>query len=220
MTLMKRRLSRTLIGFVSLLLPSLAHAAKPLLDTSLTFSQDGTAKVSQLSYQGTEKDAESNKIESALIFYAIVMNKSDEATRKSLMGSVQTAVGKIATDKGLQRANIVQGSPFIKPLGAAPNPATLIVAFGEEPGQGHTLELKPADTGNVPMAASVIYVFQDLTKNLSESGLRLLVLAMGGMNKYYRDVSPASAPESVSKAPAYGLNLAADIITNLSGGKK
>ena len=219
MNLMKRPFGRYLIGLVSLMLPALAQAAKPLLDTSLTFAQDGTAKVSQLSYEGTDKDAESNKIESALVFYAIVMNKSDEATRKNLMGAVQAAVGKIATDKGLQRANIIQGSSLIKPLAAAPAPATLIVSFGEEAGQGHSLELKPSDTGNLPMASAVIYIFQDLTKNLSESGLRLLVLAMGGMNKYYREVSPASAPESVSKAPAYGLTLATDIIQNLSGTK-
>ena len=217
---------RKLAFFLVLLSPFLflpfsqAQAAKPLLDTTLTFSADGTATVKHMSYQKSGKDVETDKIESALIFYALVMNKLDEAARKTLMGQVQAGVGRIATEKGLMRADLVKGAPFVKPLGSAPNPASLKVVFAELPGQGHTMELQPVDTGNLPLNSAVMFVLQDLTQNLSENGLRLMVLAMGGMNKWYREVGQASSPESIGQAPAYGINIAVEILEKLSGQKK
>jgi hypothetical protein len=197
-----------------------AQAAKPLLDTILTFSQDGTAKVSHLSYEKAAKNAETDKIESALIFYALVMNKLDDAGRKALLSQVQASVGKIATQNGLVRADLIQGSPLVKPLGQAPNPPSLKIVFAELPAQGHTLEFQPPDTGNLPLAAGVLYFFQDLTRDLSERGLRLMVLAMGGMNKWYREIGQAASPESVSQAPSYGLTVAVEILEKVGGMKK
>lgn len=198
-----------------------AQAAKPLLDTTLTFAADGTATVKYMSYQKSGKDVEPDKIESALVFYALAMNKLDEASRKTLLGQIQGAVGRIATEKGLQRADVAKGASFVKPFAQAPDPAALKIVFAELPGQGHTLELQPENIGPLPLNSAVVYYFQDLTQNLSENGLRLMVLAMGGMNKWYREVGQASSPESVSQAPAYGLNLAVEILEKLSGsGKK
>ncbi len=70
------------------------------------------------------------------------------------------------------------------------------------------------------LAPTTLYLIQDNIKTLSESGLRLMVLAMGGMNKWYREVGKASDPNSVSKAPSYALNLAVDIVEKLGGKKK
>ena len=80
--------------------------------------------------------------------------------------------------------------------------------------------MKPATLDSKFLAPAVLYIFQDQIKALSESGLRLMVLAMGGMNKWYREIGKASDSNSVAKAPAYALNLAVDILEKLSGKKK
>lgn len=197
-----------------------AQSAKPLLDTKLIFSKDGKANIQYTTYASSREDAETNKIQSALIFYAIAMNKLGDSERKVLMNQVQASVSKIATEKGLVRANLIEGISWIKALKSEPLKEGLQLRFTEIAGKSHSLEMIPADGGGQPLDAAVMYMFQDLTKNLSESGLRLTVLAMGAMNKWYRELGQASDPESLAKAPAYALNLAVDIVEKLQSAKK
>lgn len=198
----------------------LAQAAKPLLDSKILFTPDGQAKVSYNDY-GSKGDAlESSKIESTLIFYALAMNKADLATSKTLMSQVQGAVGKIATEQGMVRADILKGNPMLKAVQGASAEQSLSLAFAELANKGgHSLEVKPDAIDPKYWAPAALYLIQDQIKNLSESGLRLFVLAMGGMNKWYREIGKASDPESVGKAPSYALNLAVDILQKLSGKK-
>lgn len=199
-----------------------AQAAKPLLDTTIAFAPDGTAKVSYNDF-GTKAEAlESSKIEATLIFYALAMNRVDLETGKALMNQVQGAVSKIATEQGLVRADITKANPLLKPVQGAAAAQSVALAFAELPGKGgHSLEVKPENVDAKYYAPATLYLIQDQVKNLSESGLRLLVLSMGGMNKWYREIGKASDPESVGKAPSYALNLAVDILQKLSSsGKK
>lgn len=205
-----------------LTLPGLgqAQAEKTLLVTKVAFGPDGNAKVSYDTKGLTGQAADSNKIETALVFYAFAMNKLDSDSGKALINQVQAAVGKIATEQGMVRAEILKGNPLLKPLQTAPAEQTLELVFTELPGKGNGLELKPETLDSKFLAPAVLYIFQDQIKALSESGLRLMVLAMGGMNKWYREIGQASDAASVAKAPAYALNLAVDILEKLSGKKK
>jgi len=197
--------------------PLQAQITKPILDTKIVFAKDGSATVSYNTFGAPTQDAETSKIESALVFYAYTMNKLDETKRKELMGEVQAAVSKLATDKGLVRADIVKNVPLIRPLAQEPSKEGISIKFGEMAGKEHSMDIQPPDGGGLPMDAAVLYYFQDLTKGLSSSGLRLMTLSMGGINKWYREKGQASDPNSVSQAPAYALNLAVDIIEKLSG---
>jgi hypothetical protein len=198
-----------------------AQAAKPLLDSKIVFAPDGTAKVSYNDYGSKAEALESSKIESTLILYALAMNKVDAATSTALMNQVQGAVSKIATEQGLVRADIVKNNPMLKPVQGAPAEQSVTLAFAELGAKGgHSLEVKPDNIDVKYLAPAALYLIQDQVKNLSESGVRLLVLSMGGMNKWYREIGKASDPESVGKAPSYALNLAVDILQKLSGGKK
>ncbi|HEX5033211.1 MAG TPA: hypothetical protein VFW62_01910, partial [bacterium] len=220
---MRRSIYLKLFVFLSTLaLPQAlqAQAAKPLLDSKIVFAPDGQAKVSYNDYGSKAEALESSKIESTLIFYALTMNKVDLDTGKALMGQVQGAVSKIATEQGMVRADIVKANPMLKPVQGAPAEQSVTLAFAELAGKGgHSLELKPDNLDVKYLAPATLYLIQDQVKNLSESGLRLLVLSMGGMNKWYREIGKASDPESVGKAPSYALNLAVDILQKLSGGK-
>ena len=198
-----------------------AQAAKPLLDSKIVFAPDGQAKVSYNDYGSKAEALESSKIESALIFYAVAMNRLDLETGKSLMNQIQGAVSKIATEQGMVRADIVKANPILKPVQGAAAEQTVTLAFAELAGKGgHSLEVKPENLEVKYLAPATLYLIQDQVKNLSESGLRLLVLSMGGMNKWYREIGKASDPDSVGKAPSYALNLAVDILQKLSAGKK
>lgn len=199
-----------------------AQATTPLLDTTIAFAPDGTAKVSYNDF-GTKAEAlESSKIEATLIFYALAMNRVDAETSKALMNQVQGAVTKIATEQGMVRADILKANPMLKPVQGAAAPQSVTLNFAELAGKGgHSLEVKPEGLDNKYYAPATLYLIQNQVKTLSESGLRLLVLSMGGMNKWYREIGKASDPESVGKAPSYALNLAVDILQKLSsGGKK
>jgi hypothetical protein len=219
---MRRSIYSKLLMILSFLaLPQVlqAQAAKPLLDSKLVFAPDGTAKVSYNDYGSKAEALESSKIESTLIFYALAMNKTDADTSKALMNQVQGAVSKIATEQGMVRADIIKGNPMLKAVQGAAAEQTINLAFAELSGKGgHSLELKPENLDSKYLAPATLYLIQDQVKNLSESGVRLLVLSMGGMNKWYREIGKASDPDSVGKAPSYALNLAVDILQKLSAG--
>jgi len=217
---MKRRLGflSAALCLLSLPISAFAQTAKPVLDTKIVFTKDGNATVTYNTFGAPAQDAETNKIESALIFYAYTLNKLDASRRTALMGEVQASLNKLATEKGLVRADIIKGVPLIKPLAEEPSKDGIRISFSEI-GKQHSLEVTPPDGGGLPLDAAVLFYFQDLTKGLTESGLRLLTLAMGGMNKYYHEKGQPSDPESVSKAPSFALNLAVDILEKLSGNK-
>lgn len=204
-----------------LVMPALgwAQAEKTLLATKIAFGPDGVAKVTFDTKGNQAPEAESSKIQSSLVFYALAMNRLDADSGKALLNQVQGAVGKIATEQGMVRADLVKGNPLLKPLQSAPAEQTLDLIFSQV-GKSNTVELKPDTVDPKFLAPAVIYLFQEETKTLSESGLRLLVLAMGGMNKWYREVGKASDADSVAKAPAYALNLAVDILEKLGSKKK
>ena len=192
-------------------------AAKSLLDTKIVFAKEGAPKVTFDSHVSSNTDVETNKIQTALVFYAYTMNRADDNTRKALIGQIKSAVSKVATDEGLVRADLLQGNPLLKSF---PNgvPVFTIIA-SQNPGQGTAFEVQPPNGDGAQMAEAAIYLFQELVNKLSESGLRLMTIAMGGMNKWYLELGQASDPASISKAPAYALNLAVDILEKLNGKK-
>ncbi|MFO1462814.1 MAG: hypothetical protein U1F66_03490 [bacterium] len=213
---------RAFAMMAALFLPAmaLAQTAKPLLVAKVAYGPDGVGKVSYDTKGITGQDVDSNKIQSTLVFYALAMNRLDLDSGKALINQVQAAVSKVATEQGMVRADIVKGNPLLKPLLDAPAEQSIELTFSEQPGKGVALEVKPEGFDAKFLAPTTLYLIQDNIKTLSESGLRLMVLAMGGMNKWYREVGKASDPDSVSKAPSYALNLAVDIVEKLGGKKK
>jgi len=209
-----------LIGVM--LMPSLSfgQAAKTLLTAKIVYGPDGVGKVAYDPKGLVGKDVDGNKIQSTLVFYALAMNRLDLDSGKALINQVQAAVNKVATEQGMIRADIVKGNPLLKPLLDAPAEQSLEINYTELPGKGLGMEVKPESFDAKFLAPTTLYLIQDNIKTLSESGLRLMVLAMGGMNKWYREVGKASDPDSVSKAPSYALNLAVDIVEKLGGKKK
>jgi hypothetical protein len=222
---MLKRLTVGWFLFVSLFMTPLlsqADTSKPVLNINVVFANEGSAKLSYDIHGATQQDGDSSKIEAAMVLYAVVMNKLDTNARKALINQVQTAVSKVATEQGLVRADIIKDNPLLKPLAQGAAGKQFSVVFSEVAGQGHTLEVNPSEIEATYLTGGLIYLFQDLIQKLPDSGVRFMVLAMGGMNKYYRDGADPSDPASLSKAPSYALNLAADIIQKVSsqGGQK
>ncbi|HCU24714.1 MAG TPA: hypothetical protein DF383_06835 [Deltaproteobacteria bacterium] len=207
-----------LVGILVWPLQGWTQAGKTLLDAKIVFSKDGAAQVSYGVRSGSAQDIETNKIETSLVFYALAMNKLG-AEGSALMNQVQSIVTRVATEQGMVRADIVKENPLLKPLQAAPVEQTVNLIFASAGGSGHSLEVKPETLDAKFWAPATIYLLQDQVKNLNESGLRLLVLAIGGMNKWYREIGKAADPQSVSQAPSYALNLAVDILQKLGGRK-
>jgi len=196
-----------------------AENVKPLLETKIVFDGEGKSKVSYDTHGQSDKDTVSNKIQSSLIFYAYAMNQMDSKTQTTLLNEIQKMVGFVATDEGLKRPNFIKHNPYMP----KPNPELagkgFDLTFSALPGKGNNLNVKPMGEDNTLKIPAVLSQFQDLITNLPTEGLRLMVLAMGGMNKWYREIGKASDANSVSKAPSYGLNLAVDILAKVSGKK-
>lgn len=218
---MTRRLTfvLSLILFVFFLLPSgFAGESKTLLDTKIVFDKQGKGKVSYKSQEKGNSET-TNKIQSALIFYAFAMNQSEDSKRTPLLNQVQRSITQIATDQGLMRPDLLKNNNLAS--GVKPDAAEkgFDLVFGVVPNQGNSLEVKPIGDSKSLMAPAVFYLFQDMVTNLPDGGLRLMAIALGGMNKWYRQVGKASDPASISQAPSYGLNIAVDILAKVSGKK-
>lgn len=217
-------MKKSLILF-SILLFSLAAQAegaageKNLLGTKILFNEQGKAKVSYNIQGQSVPDITSNKIQSAMIFYAFAMNRIPDGERVPLMNQMQKLISRVATEEGIQRPDIILGNPLLAKIGSDAKGKGFELDFGAISGQGNSLDVKPLAGSDNIWGPSVIYLFQDLIKNVPDSGLRLVALSLGGMNKWYREKGKASDPNSVSQAPAYGLNLAVDILSKLSGQK-
>jgi hypothetical protein len=199
--------------------PAWSQAAKPLLGTQVTYSASPPPQVSFDTHGLSAQDIASNKIQSALMFYAYAMNQIEEAHRTPLLNEVQNIVSKVATEAGLKRPDILKNNPILNLAKGDTKGQGYSLNFSAVPNQGNVLDVKALGQNGTLLGPSVFYLFQDAVKTLPDSGLRLMVLALGGMNKWYREVGKASDPNSLSQAPAYGLNLAVDIISKFSGQK-
>jgi hypothetical protein len=199
--------------------PVSAQGGKPLLDTQIVFQGGGKGRVSYTSHVAPTQSVDLYKVESALIFYAYAMQQLGDQANKDLLNQMQRSISRVATEQGLQRADLLADNPIVSTAGKDSEAKGFDLKFEEIAGQGHGLNVLPKEGSEKWVAPAVIYYFQDLVNNLPESALRITVLAVGGMNKWYREEGKASDPGSLSKAPAYGLNLAVDIIGKLSGQK-
>lgn len=193
-----------------------AYATEKVLGTDLTFSKQGEAKVDYQIYDKSPKDIEVSKIQATLIFYAYVMHQLGEDDRKKLMGQVQSFISRLATEQGLVRANLVKDNPLINHQDSEKITKKIHIAFDRDADKQHTLSVDMPDGGDVLKIPAVIFLFQDQVNHLPVNALRLMTLAMGGMNKWYREKGTAADPTSVSQAPSYGLNLAVEIIEKLN----
>ncbi len=193
-------------------------AENVLLETTIVFNEKGQAKVTFQS-NASKDDTLTNKINSALVLYAYVMHHGPENQRIPLLNQVQRSVQKIATNSGLQRADLITGNSLATVTGKDLANKGLKVYLTKESGKGNSIEVKPLENSQEILLPSVFYMFQDLTNDLSENGLRFMVLAMGGMNKCYREVPGCKGEnaESLVKAPSYGLDLAVQIISKVTG---
>ena len=61
---------------------------------------------------------------------------------------------------------------------------------------------------------STVMFLQYLVKNLSEGTLMFLMLVLGGINKYYREVGDYSNMRSIVEAPNHGFTVATQILNS------
>ena len=197
--------------------PVWAQANKPLLTTKVSYGPTPPPQVTFDTHGQTAQDTATNKIQSTLMFYAYVMNQIDEAQRSNLLNEAQNIVTRTATEGGLKRPDILKDNKILAMAKGDTKGQGYNLDFSAVPKEGNVLDVKPLGENATLLGPSVFYVFQDAIKTLPDNGLRLMVLALGGMNKWYREVGKASDPNSLSQAPAYGLNLAVDILSKFSG---
>jgi hypothetical protein len=215
-----RRFTLTLFLFFVLILSgavSWAQAAKELLGTQVSYGPSPQPQITFNTHGLSEQDNASNKIQSALMFYAYAMNQIEDTHRSALLNEAQTIISKVATEGGLKRPDILKGNTVLNLAKGETKGQGYTLNFSAVPNQGNVMEVKALGENGTLLGPSVFFIFQEAVKTLPDNGLRLMVLALGGMNKWYREVGKASDPNSLSQAPAYGLNLAVDIISKFSG---
>ncbi len=175
-------------------------------------------KLQNLSPNTTEQ--ESHKIQSILLWYAHVLHRlGTSETGLKLREEVQKDIQLVATPQGMVRANLLAKSSFLTNV-TSKGLKKWEGALVSLPGQGTSLNF-PIGKDDIEMygPASTLGLIQEGVKGLSESGLRLFVLSLGGMNKWYREIGKPSDEQSIIKATSYGLTIATDIVEKLLGGK-
>lgn len=192
---------------------------KPLYSAKIVFDSSGKAEVTTQSTRKQSNEVDTDSIQLSLMFYAYAMNRAPESKRNDLLNQAQRIVSAVATEDGLVRADILKNNPLVTGVAKENAGKGFEAVFGAIGGKGNTMNVKPIGDSESVLIPSVFYLFQDTITHLSAGGLRLLALALGGTNKWYREKGQASDPQSISQAPAYGLNLAVDIISKLSGVK-
>ncbi len=209
-----------LIGLMGVPMTGQADDAfKPQLTTKVLFDASGKPNIDVNAHGQNPNETATNKIQSALMFYAYAVNQETGAKQSSVISQGQLIVTAVATEDGMKRANILTANPLVKNNPAGEANRGFELSFGSLGTKGNSLKVNPIGNAEGLLVPSVFYVFQETINTVPVNGLRLIALALGGTNKWYREVGKASDPNSVSQAPAYGLNLAVDIISKLSGAK-
>lgn len=212
----------TLLILFSVVIPQISWGQadlKPQLSTKIVYDASGKPKIEIDDHGQSTNDTATNKIQTSLMFYSYAMNQVPEAKRSAFLNQAQLIVTAVATEQGIKRANILKGNPQVQNIPSGDDGRGYNLTFGALGKKGNSLKVDPIGSAEGLLEASVFYVFQDTINTVPIPGLRLLALALGGTNKWYRELGKASDPNSVSQAPAYGLNLALDIISKLSGTK-
>ena len=218
---MRRILSFALLAIL-LGLPLGSHAEetlKPSLTTKILYNTSGKPKIEVNSHDQTPNDTATNKIQTALTFYSYALNQVPEANQSAVQNQAQLIVTEVATEAGIKRANILSGNPLIQNVPSGEGERGFELVFGTLGTKGNSLKVNPIGKTDGLLVPSIFYLFQETINTVPDNGLRLIALALGGTNKWYREIGKATDPNSVSQAPAYGLNLALDILSKLSGTK-
>ncbi|MBI2335171.1 MAG: hypothetical protein HYU97_00190 [Deltaproteobacteria bacterium] len=216
--MMKRLFSVCLVLVVNLSLAQAQVPERKVLESVIQFDPTVGVQTKFQGGSGNTVDNESYKIQLTLMWYANVLHRlgTSESANK-LRDEVQKGVQTIASEKGLLRANLLEKSIFIKNVQSKGLKTWTGVLWTLE-GKGTVLDF-PIGPEDIEMygPASAIAVIHENTRSLSENGLRLLVLALGGMNKWYREQGSSTDQQSIVKATAYGLSMASDIVQKLAG---
>ena len=190
-----------------------------LYKTHIEFTDSDKVKI-QFEDNGQSKDdVMSTQIYSALVLYAHTMHKLSENERIPLLNQIQRSAQKVATDKGLQRANLITNNSFANLQGKKLGQQNVEISYNKEKNNVKTMLVNSSEENTQLLSAATFYLFQELTDKLPENGLRLFVLSVVAMNKCYREVASCQAndPNSIAAAPQYGLEQAVNILNRVTG---
>lgn len=191
-----------------------AEALKPALNTKVIFKPDATAKISYQTHGKSKDEIATNKLQTALIFYAYSVKATEAKSRPALLNQSQKIVFQVASEQGLARPNILKNNSLAQVDATKVDGKGFEMIFGALPGKGNTLQVKEiADKSPQLYQFTTFWLFQDQIKNLPDNGLRIMVLALGAMNQWYREnMDKISEPSSIATASSHGLKTALEIM--------
>lgn len=204
--------------FVALLIFSLFSSssaqAQPLkvFQANLSIKPGQAIGVSYQAFSESSTEKESYEIQFNLLWYSHVLYQlGDDPQAQILKEKVDAYLKLVATDKGLSRAKLKA-----MPLSVS-SEKVLSSVLQRIPSQGIVIQfpLSPEDVKLFGLA-SVFSVFEKSVSHLSENALRMWVLSLGAMQKWYESKGKWTDQKSTIEAPAHGLTTAATIIENLS----
>lgn len=158
---------------------------------------------------------DSDLVQLFTLYYAKMLynlNRGEHADR--LIAYIQNSVENVMGKGGVSRANILAiGQKLVEPktsgitkkysggLYEKPDHTRIAQTHMDAVGEGYYIPV------------STVMFLQYLINNLPDGLLVFLVLTLGSMNKYYREVGDYSNIQSLVEAPNYGFNLASQILS-------
>lgn len=189
---------------------------KLLGTATIKFYGEDEASVEYETEVSDKEQKEGDLMQLFALYYAKMLynlNRGEHADQ--LIIYIQKAVESIMSKDGVNRASILaSGQKLVDPktngvtkkysgeLYEKSNQTRIVQTHMDMVGEGYYAPV------------STVMFLQYLIKNLSEGPLMFLVLVLGGMNKYYREVGDYSNMRSIIEAPNYGFNVATQILSS------
>ena len=188
-----------------------------LLGTAIIkFYGEDEASVEYETEISDKEQKESDSLQLFTLYYAKMLynlNRGDHADQ--LIVYIQKAVESVMGKEGVNRASILASEQKL----VEPKTSGVTKKYSgelyEKSNQTRIVQTHMDTVGEGYYApASTVMFLQYLIKNLSEESLMFLILVLGGMNKYYREVGDYSNMRSIIEAPNYGFNVATQILSS------
>lgn len=188
---------------------------KLLGTVTIKFYGEDEASVNYETEVSDKELKESDLMQLFALYYAKMLynlNRGEHADQ--LIVYIQKAVESVMGKDGVSRVSILAtGQKLVKPktngvtkkysgeLYEKSNQTRIVQTHMDAVGEGYYAPV------------STVMFLQYLVNNLSEGLLVFLVLVLGGMNKYYREIGDYSSIRSIIEAPNYGFNVASQILS-------
>lgn len=188
---------------------------KLLGTATIKFYGEDEASVEYETEISDKEQKDSDLMQLFTLYYAKMLfnlNRGEHADQ--LIVYIQKAVESVMGKDGVSRASILAtGQKLVEPKNSG-STKTYSGELFEKSNQTRIVQTHMDMVGEGYYApVSTVMFLQYLINNLPEGLLVFLVLVLGGMNKYYREVGDYSNMRSIIEAPNYGFNVASQILS-------